>query len=202
MNAVSCMSTMHETPSPAVMRLQPIENTGRWLASTPVEPGMTEEGRMPKCSDVMTREPACCEPSESIAGVAEIMKRQDVGAVPVVDSKESRRLVGIVTDRDIVMKLADRMLLEPDQRVDEIMTRDPVCLGGNLSLERGLAAMRSHRIRRVPILNDMGELVGVISLDDILVQMGRSMGQAAGLIEDEVVGRPEDRWPRTPTVAF
>lgn len=150
--------------------------------------------------DLVTRAAVAVFPDDTVSDAARQMKDHNVGSVVVVDDLGA--VVGILTDRDIVMRLADRLLLEPDQRVDEIMTRDPVCLGGNLSLERGLAAMRSHRIRRVPILNDMGELVGVISLDDILVQMGRSMGQAAGLIEDEVVGRPEDRWPRTPTVAF
>src|SRR3972149_2573720 len=60
---------------------------------------------MPKCRDVMTREPVCCEPGDPIVRVAEVMKREDVGAVPVVDSKSSRRLVGMVTDRDIVMKV-------------------------------------------------------------------------------------------------
>jgi len=150
--------------------------------------------------DLVTRAAVAVFPDDTIGDAARQMKDHNVGSVIVVDDLGA--VVGILTDRDIVMKLADRRLVEPDQRVDEFMTRDPVCLGGNLSLERGLASMRSHRIRRVPILNDMGELVGVISLDDILVQMGRSMGQAAGLIEEEVVGNPEDRWPRTPTVAF
>jgi CBS domain-containing protein len=150
--------------------------------------------------DLVTRAAVAVFPDDTIGDAARQMKDHNVGSVVVVDDLGA--VVGILTDRDIVMKLADRSTLEPDQRVDEVMTRDPVCLGGNLSLERGLAAMRSHRIRRVPILNDMGELVGVISLDDILVQMGRSMGQAAGLIEEEVVGKPEDRWPKAPTVAF
>ena len=63
---------------------------------------------MAKCSEVMTREPACCEPGDSVSRVAGIMKREDVGSVPVVESHEDKKLIGIVTDRDLVVKvLAD-----------------------------------------------------------------------------------------------
>ncbi len=60
---------------------------------------------MTKCSDVMTREPACCEPTDSISRVAGIMKREDVGSVPVVESHGDKKLIGIVTDRDLVVKV-------------------------------------------------------------------------------------------------
>ena len=60
---------------------------------------------MPKCGDVMTPDPVACEPDEAITRVAGLMKREDVGAIPVVETKASRRLVGIVTDRDIVVKV-------------------------------------------------------------------------------------------------
>ncbi len=94
--------------------------------------------------------------------------------------------MGILTDRDIVMKLAEGRLFDPEQRVHELMTPDPVCLPGHLPLERGLSAMRVNGIRRVPVLNDEGELVGVVSLDDIVMHLSNMMGRAASLIRAEV----------------
>ena len=60
---------------------------------------------MPTCRELMTREPVCCEPNDAVTRVAELMKKEDVGSVPVVESLASRRLVGIVTDRDLVTKV-------------------------------------------------------------------------------------------------
>ena len=68
---------------------------------------------MRKCSEVMTREPACCEPGEPMTDVAATMKAEDVGAIPVVESHEDKKLIGIVTDRDLVIKvLAERANVE------------------------------------------------------------------------------------------
>jgi CBS domain-containing protein len=150
--------------------------------------------------DLVNRAAVAVFPDATIVEAARQMKDHNVGSVIAID--ELGGVVGILTDRDIVMRLAEGRLVGGNQRVGDVMTPDPVCLGGNLPLERGLAAMRQHRIRRVPVINDEGELMGVVSLDDILVQMGRSMGEAAGLIEEEVVGRPEDRWPLAPSAAL
>lgn len=143
--------------------------------------------------DLVTRAAVAVLRDATAVEAARRMKERNVGSVIVID--DTGTIVGILTDRDIVMKLAEGRLFDPEQRVHELMTPDPVCLPGHLPLERGLSAMRVNGIRRVPVLNDEGELVGVVSLDDILVQMGRSMGEAAGLIEDEVVGWPGDGWP-------
>ncbi len=150
--------------------------------------------------DLVTRAAVSVFPDTPVSEAAHRMKEHNVGSVVVINDLGC--VVGILTDRDIVMKLAREGFVDPEQPVREMMTEDPVCLMGSLPLERGLAAMRARRIRRVPVINDMGELMGVVALDDILVQMGRSMGEAAGLIEEEVVGRPEDRWPRAPSVSF
>jgi CBS domain-containing protein len=81
---------------------------------------------MPKCSEVMTREPAGCEPGDSVTRVAEIMKQEDVGSVPVVDSKSSRKLVGIVTDRDLVVKVLASGRSVENATVRDAMTPQPV----------------------------------------------------------------------------
>ncbi len=55
------------------------------------------------CGDVMTKDPACCVPTDSVARVAKVMKTQDVGSIPVCERQNSRKLVGIITDRDLAL---------------------------------------------------------------------------------------------------
>ncbi len=121
---------------------------------------------MAKCSEVMTREPVSCEPADPIQRVAEVMKRQDVGAVPIVDAKSSRRLVGILTDRDIVVKcLADGR--DPARTTaGELGGDEVITIGADDSVEEALRVMKDHAVRRLPVI-DGRDLVGVISLQDI-----------------------------------
>lgn len=142
--------------------------------------------------DLVSRSPVTVSPMATVAEAARRMRERRVGSVIVVDEGV---VVGILTDRDIAMSIAMGAFEGPEQEVAKLMTRDPVCLASNETVEGGLATMRAHRVRRMPVLNDDGELVGVVSLDDILMQMGRSMGAAADLVRSEVASRPEDAWP-------
>lgn len=143
--------------------------------------------------DLVSRSPVTVRPEASVLEAARRMRERKVGSVIVVD--EAGAVRGILTDRDIVMAIAAGRFRGPDQPVEEIMTREPVCLASHQPVERGLAAMRDCGVRRMPVLNDDGELVGVVSLDDIVMHMGRSMGTAADLVRKETAGRPEDGWP-------
>lgn len=142
--------------------------------------------------DLVSRSPVTVSPVATVAEAARKMKERKVGSVIVVDEGT---VVGILTDRDIAMSIAMGLFEGPDQRVARLMTRDPVCLASSEDVEGGLATMREHRVRRMPVLNDDAELVGVVSLDDIVMHMGRSMGTAADLVRKEVASRPEDAWP-------
>lgn len=119
------------------------------------------------------------------------MKAHNVGCVLVL---EDERVVGILTDRDIVMKLASGDFHDPDQPVASLMSRPPICARGGDDLDSGLTRMRKHHIRRLPVLNDDGELIGVVTLDDILLQMSKSLNEAAALVREEVAGIPQESW--------
>ena len=128
---------------------------------------------MPKCSDVMTRDPVCCTPQDSIVRVAEIMKEQDVGSVPVVDSADSQRLVGIVTDRDLVVKvLADNRGVER-ATVQDAMTGNPATCRDTDDVERAVAVMAERQVRRMPIVDAGGRLVGIIAQADVATRVNR-----------------------------
>jgi CBS domain-containing protein len=117
-------------------------------------------------ADLMTRDPASVRTHETLAAAAKIMWDSDCGAVPVVGSDE-KRLVGIITDRDICMAAWSRSLAPNAIFVGEAMSRDPVRCGPNDTVARATEQMRSKQIRRIPVVDSEERLVGIISLSDI-----------------------------------
>jgi CBS domain-containing protein len=143
--------------------------------------------------DLVNRPPVTVLPETSVLEAACAMRDRNVGSVIVY---EEGSVVGILTDRDVVLALADERFVNGNQRVSEFMTRDPVCLASRDDVDTGLTRMRMHRVRRMPVLNEQGELVGIVSLDDMLMHMGHTLSTAADLVEEEVAAIPEDAWPR------
>lgn len=128
---------------------------------------------MAKCSDVMTREPACCEPGESITGVAGIMKREDVGSIPVVESHEDKKLIGIVTDRDLVVKVLAEGATVERATVRDAMTSNPSSCREKDSIDTALKLMSDRQVRRVPIVDEQGRLTGIIAQADVATRLSR-----------------------------
>ena len=128
---------------------------------------------MSKVSEVMTREPVSCEPGDSITKVAEIMKRQDVGAVPVVDSPGSRRLVGIVTDRDIVLKVLAAGRNVQGATAKDAMTPNPASCREDAEVNHTVAHMAARQVRRMPIVDAEGRLVGIVAQADVATRVNK-----------------------------
>lgn len=117
--------------------------------------------------DVMTRNPECVSEKDSLRDVARIMKDQDTGVVPVVDGK---KIIGLITDRDIVVRgLAEGKNLE-NARVTELMTKSVRSVREDASVNEALELMNSAEIRRVAVVDHNDELVGIVSLGDIASQ--------------------------------
>lgn len=127
---------------------------------------------MPKCSEVMTREPVCCEPADSIAKVAEVMKREDVGSVPIVNH-DNRRLVGIVTDRDIVLKVVAAGRDVAGATAQDAMTNDPVSCREDDDVSRAVSMMEERQVRRMPVVGPDGCVSGIIAQADIATRLNR-----------------------------
>lgn len=128
---------------------------------------------MPKCSEVMTRDPVSSVPGDSVARVAQIMKQQDVGSVPVVESNESRRLVGIVTDRDLVVKVLAEGRGPEAATVEDAMTPNPASCRENEDVDRAVKLMADRQVRRMPIVDGEGRLVGIIAQADVATRVNR-----------------------------
>ena len=118
-----------------------------------------------KASEIMTPTPRTCTPADSIGDVARLMRDNDCGAVPIVDSG---RVVGIVTDRD----LAIRGLAEgkgTDARAGDVMTRSPKCCGPDDDIRDIEKMMADRQVRRIPIVDADGHCVGIISQADLAI---------------------------------
>ena len=114
--------------------------------------------------DVMTPNPECVSERDSIRDVARIMKEQDTGVVPVVDGK---RIIGLITDRDIVVRGIAEGREMSTVKVNEIMSKSVRSVKEDTPLNEVLDLMSSAEIRRVPVVNGNDELVGIVSLGDI-----------------------------------
>jgi len=105
--------------------------------------------------------------------IAQLMKSEDVGAVPVVELKTSRKLVGIVTDRDIVVKIvADGKTVEKSTARDA-MTNNPVTCREDDDVSQAVARMAERKVRRIPIVDANGALKGIIAQADIATRVHR-----------------------------
>ena len=121
-----------------------------------------------KIQDIMTKDPSCVTADASVREAAQVMKREDVGIVPVVEGKSSRQLVGVVTDRDIAIRcIADGK--DGTCSVRDVMSTDDLatCRQSD-DVENLMDAMRSEKVRRIPIVDERGSLVGIVSQADVL----------------------------------
>jgi CBS domain-containing protein len=118
--------------------------------------------------DVMTPNPRTLSPDDTIQNAARIMRDEDTGAVPIV---ENGRAVGMVTDRDIVVRaVADGGQL--DRPVREIVTSGVVSVSPEMSTREASELMSEHQVRRLPVVED-DRLVGIVSLGDLAVKEGK-----------------------------
>jgi CBS domain-containing protein len=121
-----------------------------------------------KISDVMTPNPKTVSMGDDLQKAAAIMRDEDAGSVPVV---EEGRIVGIVTDRDIVVRaVADG---DFDCAIEDVCSDDVVCARPDMSTSEAAELMGEHQIRRLPVVDDDDRLVGIVSLGDIAVKEGR-----------------------------
>ena len=118
--------------------------------------------------DVMTPNPRTVSPADSIQSAACIMRDEDTGVVPIVDNG---RAVGVVTDRDIVVRaVADGGRLS--RTVGEIATSAVVCASPDMSTREAAQLMSDHQVRRLPVVENE-RLIGIVSIGDLAVKEGK-----------------------------
>ena len=118
-----------------------------------------------RARDLMTSDPACCRPDTTLDEVARLMLVHDCGEIPVLDRSE--RVVGVITDRDIVCRVVADGKNPMAHTAAECMTQPVVSVGVDSSVEQIVSVMEGHRIRRVPVIDDNGACAGIIAQADI-----------------------------------
>jgi CBS domain-containing protein len=95
------------------------------------------------------------------------MKTENVGSIPVCESRKSHKLVGIVTDRDLALQVVAEERDATSTLVQDVMTRDPFTCRAQEDIQKAHDCMQSHRVRRIPVVDDTGQLVGIIAQADL-----------------------------------
>jgi CBS domain-containing protein len=136
--------------------------------------------RVGKCC---TKETISVGIGDTISRVAQQMRENNVGAVLV---ERDGRPIGIVTDRDIALRCGGRREALADIPVHEVMSRQVFTANEDEDVLEVLEKMREHGVRRVPVVNDGGLLAGMITLDDILLHVARSVRHVADVVMAEI----------------
>ena len=143
-----------------------------------------------KVSDVMTQRPRAVTPQTPLSEVAEVMESEDVGAVPVV---EGDRLVGIVTDRDIVVRAIAKGKDPRGMPASEVSSRELVTVNPDDELSDALELMAQYQVRRLAVTAEDERLVGVVSQADVALQ---AKEKDTGEVVQGISRQPQG--PRTP----
>lgn len=121
-----------------------------------------------KCKDIMTENPTFCLPTDSAQKVASLMQEHVCGLIPVVGSESNRKPVGVVTDRDLCLNIVAAGRDPKRVRVEECMTKTAVCCWPEQDVEKCLQLLKENQIRRLPVCDSEGKLIGIIALADIM----------------------------------
>ena len=120
------------------------------------------------------------EPNQTVTEAAQLMAEKDIGSVVVAVNKKP---IGILTDRDIVLRVVYKDLDPKTTQVKEVMSKNLVTLNQGVELFEALEVMKDKALRRYPIVNTENELSGFFSLDDVLYLLGLEMSAVARIIE-------------------
>jgi len=135
-------------------------------------------------SEIMTTNPECCVPTDPVMKAAQIMKSKDVGPVPVVEDQDGRKLTGIVTDRDLAIKVVAEARDPKTTTVEDVMSEGLVTCRDNDDVQSVLELMEDNQLRRIPVVDKKDNLVGIIAQADVATRLGNV--QAAGEVVQEV----------------
>ncbi len=125
---------------------------------------------MKKCREVMTGDPVCCVTTDTVARIAKLMKTENIGSVPICEDRHGKKLLGIVTDRDLALQVVAESRDARSTKVQDIMTRQPLTCRAEDDLQTALDAMEKHQVRRIPVVDDDGRMIGMISQADVAVR--------------------------------
>lgn len=136
-----------------------------------------------KCSEVMTKNPECCLSNDSVVKAAQLMKRLNVGPIPIVESEENRKLVGFLTDRDLALKVVAEGRDPKSTKVEEVMTHKVVTCHMDEDLQKAMDVMAENQLRRIPVVDSSSKIIGIIAQADVATRLDQPV-KTAEMVKD------------------
>jgi CBS domain-containing protein len=128
---------------------------------------------MKKCEEVMTKKTVCCLPNDKVAKAAQLMKSENIGAILVIEDQQTQKLVGIVTDRDLALKIVAEERDAKSTKVESIMSRNVVTCRAEDDMQKALDAMSEHQLRRIPVVDNNNKILGIIAQADVATRVNQ-----------------------------
>lgn len=123
-----------------------------------------------KVRELMTPDPVCCTPEDSAQKVAKILCEQNIGSVPIVLDQQSRKLLGMITDRDLCCHIVAAGMDPKATKIEKFITLNPVTCRDGENLENCERLMQEHQVRRIPIVDADGRCIGILAQADLALR--------------------------------
>ncbi|NIP38965.1 MAG: CBS domain-containing protein [Candidatus Dadabacteria bacterium] len=133
-------------------------------------------------STLCNKQVICVEMGTSIDEVGKLMEEKNIGCVVVIDNEKP---CGLVTDRDILIRVINQGLSPAETYVDDIMSELVMTLDEDMGLHEALEKVKGMSVRRFPVTDKNGNLIGIVTLDDIIYLLGKEMSDVASIIKSE-----------------
>jgi len=114
----------------------------------------------------MTKDPICCLPDDLVSKAADLMKSNHIGSIPVIDNEQTKKLVGIVTDRDLALRIVAEGL-PLSTKVETVMSHELITCRADDDLQLALDAMSENQLRRILVVEDDNKILGIIAQADV-----------------------------------
>src|SRR3989442_7133678 len=131
-----------------------------------------------KCKEIMTKDPVCCLPDEGVQKAAKLMKDENVGVIPIIEDEDTKTLLGIVTDRDLAIRVVAEGRDVGGTRIKDVMTTGAVSCRPDDDLQKALDAMEENQVRRIPVVDHNQKIVGIIAQADIGTRLSEPYNDA------------------------
>jgi CBS domain-containing protein len=139
-----------------------------------------------KVKDVMMRTPASCDPNTNLGAAIEILWNRNCGILPVVNAQG--KVIGVVTDRDLCIALGTRNCLPGEVTVGQVVSGEVFTCKSDDDIRDALNTIAQKKVRRLPVVNDAGQLEGILSMDNVVLHSEAGIaGKAPELSHDTVV---------------
>ncbi len=136
-----------------------------------------------KSKDVMTEKVVFCYPGDNVAKAAKKMKKADIGSLPIVENKENKKLTGILTDRDLALKVIGKGRNPKSTKIKKVMTKNVVTCRATDELQKVMNLMAVHQLRRIPVVDNNNRVMGVIAQADVATRLDQP-DQTAAMVKD------------------